>query len=118
VIAPWRGEREWVPVSNPALCRVVDMRKDGRTLRLFRGRRGYFYSPPLGSPIRGFTAHVGGRTPSRVYNWVSPHFLSLWLFLSSPSACVSSEVAVLYYVLHCSVFTAVLLTVVGTMYMY
>ena len=91
MIAPWRGEREWVPVSNPALCRVVDMREDGRMLRLSRGRRGYFYSLPLGSPIRGFTAHVGGRTPSRVHNWVSPHLLSLWLFLSSPSACVPCE---------------------------
>ena len=30
MIAPWRGEREWVPVSNPAICRVVGMRKDGR----------------------------------------------------------------------------------------
>ena len=39
VIAPWRGEREWVPVSNPALCRVVGMREDGRMLRLFRGPR-------------------------------------------------------------------------------
>ena len=63
VIAPWRGEREWVPVSNPAVCQVVDMRKDGRTLRLFRGRRRT-YSLPLGSPIWGFTAHVGGRAPS------------------------------------------------------
>ena len=30
-------------------------------------------SLPLGSPIWGFTAHVGGRTPSRVYT--SPLFL-------------------------------------------
>jgi hypothetical protein len=60
---------QWVPaVSNPALCRVVGMRKDGRTLRLFRGRRRT-YSLPLGSPIWGFTAHVGGRAPSRVHIW-------------------------------------------------
>ena len=38
VIAPWRGELEWFPVSNPALCRVVGMREDGRSQRLFRGR--------------------------------------------------------------------------------
>ena len=89
VIAALGGESvSGSPVSNPALCRVVGMREDGRTLRLFRGRRANFYSPPLGSPIWGFTAHVGGRTPSRVHNWVSPHFLSLWLFLSSLSACV------------------------------
>jgi len=30
--------------------------------------------------------------------------------MNTPSACVSSEWPVLYYVLHCSVFTAVLLT--------
>jgi len=70
VIAPWRGELEWVPLSNPALCRVVEMREDGRSLRsqrLFRGRLVYFSWLPPGSPIRGFTAHVGGRTPSRVH---------------------------------------------------
>jgi hypothetical protein len=106
VIAPWRGERdEWFPVSNPDICRVVGMRKDGRMLRLFRGRRRT-YSSPLGSPIWGFTAHVGGRAPSRVHMWVSPHFLSLWLFLSSPSACVPSEA---WPVLYRIVFTAVLL---------
>jgi len=95
VMAPWRGEREWVPVSNPALCRVVGMREDGRTLRLFsgfRGRRANFSSPPLGSPIWTGALWTGALPPehcSRVHNWVSPHFLFLWLFLSSPSACVS-----------------------------
>jgi hypothetical protein len=39
------------------------MREDGRTLRLFRGRRANFYSPPLGSPIWGFTAHWGFDIP-------------------------------------------------------
>jgi hypothetical protein len=73
VIAPGRGELEWFPVSNPALCRVVDMREDGRSMRLFRGPRRT-YSLPLGSPIWGFTAHVGGRAPSRVHTWVSPIF--------------------------------------------
>jgi hypothetical protein len=73
VIAPGRGELEWFPVSNPALCRVVGMREDGRSMRLFRGPRRT-YSLPLGSPNWGFTAHVGGRAPSRVHTWVSPIF--------------------------------------------
>ena len=105
VIAPWRGEREWVPVSNPALCRVVGMREDGRTLRLFRGRRANFYSPPLGSPIRGFTAHVGGRTPSRVHIWVSPIFSSYGCF-----SALRLHVSHVGPGLYCIVFTAVLLT--------
>jgi hypothetical protein len=50
---------------------------------------------------------VGGRAPSRVHIWVSPHLLSLWLFLSSPSACVSVEA---WPVLYVFLFTAVLLT--------
>ena len=82
VIVPWRGEREWFPVSNPASCWDVDMRENGRSRRLFRGSRRYFYSLPLGSPIWELTAHVGGRPPSRVHPWVSPHFFSLsrcWL---------------------------------------
>ena len=87
VIAPWRGELEWFPVSNPALCRVVDMREDGRSQRLFRGRLVYFSWLPPGAPIWGFTAHVGGRAPSRVHIWVSPIF-SYRLFLSSLPACV------------------------------
>ena len=73
MIAPGRGELEWFPVSNPALCRVVGMREDGRSMRLFRGPRRT-YSLPLGSPNWGFTAHVGGRAPSRVHTWVSPIF--------------------------------------------
>ena len=73
MIAPWRGESEWFPVSNPALCWDVDVREDGRSRRLFRGPRRT-YSLPLGSPIWGFTAHVGGRPPSRVNIWVSPFF--------------------------------------------
>ena len=72
MIAPWRGESEWFPVSNPALCWDVDVREDGRSRRLFRGPRRQ-YSLPLGSPIWGFTAHVGGRPPSRVHIWVSPY---------------------------------------------
>ena len=78
----WRGEREWFPDSNPASCWDVDMRENGRSRRLFRGSRRYFYSLPLGSPIWELTAHVGGRPPSRVHPWVSPHFFSLsrcWL---------------------------------------
>ena len=106
VIAPWRGELEWFPVSNPALCRVVDMREDGRSQRLFRGRLVYFSWQPPGAPIWGFTAHVGGRAPSRVHIWVSPIF-SYRLFLSSLPACVSVEALP---VLYCFVFTAVLLT--------
>ena len=39
----------------------------------FRGPRRT-YSLPLGSPNWGFTAHVGGRAPSRVHTWVSPIF--------------------------------------------
>ena len=76
---PWRGEREWFPVSNPALCWDVDVREDGRSRRLFRGPRRQ-YSLPLGSPIWGFTAHVGGRPPSRVHTWVSPHSLFFGCF--------------------------------------
>ena len=85
VIAPWRGEREWFPVSNPALCRAVDMREDGRSQRLFRGRRVLYRRPlAVGSPIWGLTAHVGGRAPSRAHTWVSPvaALSLLWLFLS------------------------------------
>ena len=111
MIAPWRGELEWFPVSNPALCRVVDMREDGRSQRLFRGRLGNFYWLPPGSPIWGFTAHVGGRAPSPLALPSSylglADLLFLWLFLSSPSACVSCEA---WPELYCIVFTAVLLT--------
>jgi len=85
VIAPWRGESEWFPVSNPASCWDVDVREDGRSRRLFRGPRRQ-YSLPLGSPIWGFTAHVGGRPPSRVHIWVSPS--SLILAVSQLSACM------------------------------
>jgi len=74
-------------------------------MRLFRGPRRT-YSLPLGSPNWGFTAHVGGRAPSRVHTWVSPIF-SYRLFLSSLPACVSVEA---WPVLFCFVFTAVLLT--------
>jgi hypothetical protein len=42
---------------------------------------------PPGAPIWGFTAHVGGRAPSRVHIWVSPIF-SHRLFLGSLPACV------------------------------
>ena len=98
VIAPWRGERELVPVSNLALhvCRVVDMREDGRTLRLFRGRRGYFYSPPLGSPIWGFTAHVGGRTPPAPEFSLGLAALSLFMAVSQLSVCMCSNLGVRY----------------------
>ena len=58
-------------------------------LRFFGGPRRH-YSLPHGSPIWGFTAHVGGRSPSRVHMWVSPHYLFFWLFLSSLPACVLS----------------------------
>ena len=40
----------------------------------------------LGSPIWGFTAHVGGRPLSRVHIWVLPH--SLILAVSQLSACM------------------------------
>ena len=43
--------------------------------------------PLTPTPIWGFTAHVGGRAPSRVHTWVSPLFLRVdsicRLFLSS-----------------------------------
>ena len=38
-------------------------------------------APPLTFLVIVKGGHVGGRTPTRVHNWVSPHFLSLWLFL-------------------------------------
>jgi hypothetical protein len=49
---------------------------------------------PFSSPFVPWLAHLGvhrpsrGRTPSRVHTGVSPIFVFLYLFLSSPSACV------------------------------
>jgi hypothetical protein len=37
-------------------------------------RDSFRHSLPPGSPIWGFTAHVGGRTPSRVHMWGLPFF--------------------------------------------
>ena len=82
VIAPWRGESEWFPVSNPASCWDVDVREDGRSRRLFRGPRRQ-YSLPLGSPIWGFTAHVGGRP-------LPPEFIYMGLAVLSYFGCFSA----------------------------
>jgi len=45
-----------------------------------------FLALPVNAPIWGFTAHVGGRTPSRVHIWVSPHFL--FMAVSQLSICM------------------------------
>ena len=115
MIAPWRGELEWFPVSNPALCRVVDMREDGRSQRLFRGRLVYFSWLPPGAPIWGFTVHAAARArrPApelhTAYRVLGPAALSFIRFsLSSLSACVSWQACI---VLYCIPFMALLLTV-------
>ena len=87
VIAPWRGEREWVPVSNPALYRVVGMREDGRSLRLFRGRRRYFYSLPLGLPISGVHRPCW-RARSLPSSYMGLAALSLFMAVSQLSVCM------------------------------
>ena len=110
VIAPWRGEREWVPVSNPALCRVVGMREDGRMLRLFRGPRNIRFRLdarcPLARPFGGSPPTSAGALPPE-FIFGSRRTFFIWLFLSSPSACVSCEA---WPFCLCVVFTAVLLT--------
>ena len=104
MIAPWRGELEWVPLSNPALCRVVEMREDGRSQRLFRGRLVYFSWLPPGSPIRGFTAHVGGRTPSRVHTGACRSlFYQVFSRLSVCMCLTAGRYFIVLYSLHGSV---------------
>ena len=72
----WRGERECFPVSNPASCRDVDVREDGRTVGVSSG----------GHDVNTRCPHWSRRT------------FSFWLFLSSPPACVSFESPVLLFV--------------------
>ena len=87
VIAPWRGEREWVPASNLALCQIVGLREDGRTLRFFRGRCANFYSPPLGSPISGVHRPCW-RARSLPSSYMGLAALSLFLAVSQLSVCM------------------------------
>ena len=56
----------------------------------------------------GFTAHVGGRTPSRVHIWGLP-FFSFFGCISALCLHVSQSGVLALY---CIVFTAVLLTCV------
>ena len=88
VIAPWRGEREWFPVSNPASCWDVDVREDGRSRRLFRGPRRQYSAPwqTHGSPP---CAHVGGRPPSRVHTGLAVSLLIGCFSALRPLPCMS-----------------------------
>ena len=104
MIAPWRGELEWVPLSNPALCLVVEMREDGRSQRLFRGRLVYFSWLPPGAPIWGFTAHVGGRAPSRVHTGACRSFFYQVFSQLSVCMCLMAGLyCIVLYSLHGSV---------------
>ena len=90
VIAPWRGELEWVPVSNPALCRVVGMREDGRMLRLFRGPRNIRSRLDARCPL----ARPFGGSPPTLAGALPPEFIfgsrrsSLFMAVSQLSVCM------------------------------
>ena len=111
VIAPWRGELEWVPVSNPALCRVVDMREDGRMLRLFRGPRNIRFRLdarcPLARPFGGSPPTLAGALPPECI-FGSRRTFSLYRCFSALRLHVSQLRPGLFCFVF--VFTAVLLT--------
>jgi hypothetical protein len=89
----WSLSRIWLYMYAGSLTCA---RTDGRCVSSGGGRRGYrILEHPLAAPrlshICGFTAHVGGRTPSRVHNWVSPHTFSHFnMAVSQLSVCMCS----------------------------
>ena len=105
VIAHWRGEREWVPVSNPAFEYAGPLtcaRTDG--VGVYSGHQG---AATILSTRRCPLARPSGGSPQLVHRpcrrapsppssyidtWVRRTF-SLWLFLSSPPASVSFRVS-------------------------
>ena len=103
VIAPWRGEREWVPVSNPALCRVVGMREDGRMLRLFRGPRNIRFRLDARCPL----ARPFGGSPPTSAGALPPEFIfgsrrsSLFMAVSQLSVCMCLMLGLACIVLYC-----------------
>ena len=87
MIAPWRGESEWFPVSNPASCWDVDVRERTDGVGVSSGGRDVYTRCPLARPFRGSPPMSAGATPSRVHIWVSPHSLILAVSLQL-SACM------------------------------
>ena len=82
MIAPWRGESEWFPVSNPASCWDVDVREDGRS----RLESASLQGAATSILVAPWLAHFGVHRPCRraplppefIYgSRLSPHSLIL-----------------------------------------